>query len=70
MIENDDTRRCSECGNKYPRSLLVVKRVVFDTMGVKYKRLKSRTVAWLCPTCLSADSAWNQKKHVEAPGVK
>lgn len=58
----DATRKCTGCGNTFHREQLTVKRAVFDTMGQKYKRLKSRTVGWLCAPCLEGDPDWTQER--------
>lgn len=73
MADDPRTRhiayRCSACGASKDRDSLFVKRVYFATMGVKYKILKSRTVAWLCESCRDADPHWTQE-FSQSPGFK
>jgi hypothetical protein len=58
---------CTVCSKPTPRDNLVVKRVEFVTMGNNFKRLKVRSVAWLCPTCLKADPHYQQEKNSSSP---
>lgn len=60
---------CGECGREYPRDKLTVKRVVFQTMGEAGKTLRSRTLKWLCVTCLDADEDFNRDRLAESPGL-
>lgn len=61
--------RCTSCGRRAGREALVAKRVEFATVGKPFKRLKTRTVAWLCSVCLSGDPAWQQESTRGAPGL-
>ena len=61
--------KCTECGNKPGRENLCVKRVSFNEIGRNGKRLKTRTVAWLCEDCRNIDPAWRAEKHHESPGM-
>jgi hypothetical protein len=58
---------CTVCGKPTPRDNLVVKRVEFVTMGRNFKRLKVRSVAWLCQDCLKLDPHYQQEKHSSSP---
>lgn len=61
--------RCTSCGIETNREDLTVKRVSFQTMGVRFKMLKSRNRAWLCQSCLEQDDDWNAPKFATAPGM-
>jgi hypothetical protein len=39
---------------------MVAKRVIFTTLGAGYDTLRSRTIAYLCPTCRDLDEHWNR----------
>lgn len=60
---------CSSCGNEEKRDRLMAKKVVFLTMGEGGKTIKSRVIAWECPTCVVKDPHWNLEKF-DAPGSK
>lgn len=60
--------RCTQCGEERPKEDLTVKKVEFATIGSPFKRLKVRTVAWLCKKCRDGDPAWNQPGSTAAPG--
>lgn len=62
--------RCTNCNRDVGRDNLTVKRVEFCTMGEKFRRLRSRTVAWLCNACREADPAWTAENYYAAPGTK
>jgi len=59
-----DNYRCTipECGAAVERSLLTVKKVYFNEMGMGGRVLKSRVIAWLCPACVAKDPHWNQPR--------
>jgi hypothetical protein len=59
---------CTQCGNEVGRDNLTVKRVEYATMGEGYKKLRVRTVAWLCNPCREADPPWSTPQMVTAPG--
>lgn len=59
---------CSGCGKVTKRELLVVKKVQFQELGVKPLTLRSRSVAWLCPTCVARDPHWRQDPYA-SPGM-
>ena len=65
MIDFD--YRCTECERSTDRKLLTVKKVMFQEMGSNARVLKTRTAAWLCPSCLNKDREWNIPKG-DAPG--
>lgn len=50
---------CTSCHSSTARSLLMVKKVTFSTMGEGPRVIKSRRVGWLCPSCVRDDEAWN-----------
>lgn len=60
--------KCTQCGKNCKRERLVVKRVQYTGMGKGARLLRSRTLAWLCPTCLRADPPYQQEAF-ETPGV-
>lgn len=60
--------KCTTCGMDCRRERLVVKRVLYQTMGEGGKTLRSRTVGWLCPNCRLADPDWNRDAITSAPG--
>jgi hypothetical protein len=61
--------KCSVCGREEQREDLTVKRVSFQTMGIKFRTIRSRVVAWLCDDCRSEDVAWNMPKAAASPGM-
>ncbi len=61
--------KCTVCGKQEIREDLTVKRVSFQTMGVKWKILRSRVVAWLCDDCRDADEVWLMPKAAASPGM-
>lgn len=62
--------RCSVCGQETLKELLVVKAVVFKTMGSGPRLIRSRTKAWICDVCLPKDSDYNSESFASAPGMK
>jgi hypothetical protein len=54
---------CSLCKTPTTRDLLTAKKAVFMEMGERAKTLRSRVVHWLCPSCIAADTDWNQPKY-------
>lgn len=61
---------CTRCGGSFKRDALTVKRVDFATMGEGFKRLKTRTVGWLCKSCREIDPDWNLPARSTSPGMK
>lgn len=63
--------RCTKCGRGeeagITRDDLVVKKVLFTTMGMGPHTVRSRVTDWLCPQCLVQDEIWNRYPFV-APG--
>lgn len=59
---------CMSCDKETPRDDLVVKRAVFALMGKHGKLFRSRTLGFLCPTCLECDSDYNRVPLDDAPG--
>lgn len=60
---------CTKCGAKKQREKLTARRVIFMTIGLKGKQLRSRTTDWLCEKCRNEDPAWNQKA-LDTPGFR
>lgn len=60
--------KCSNCGKPEKKELLVVKKVMFQTIGIKPTTLRSRNVEWLCPVCVIKDPAWNTAEY-SSPGM-
>ena len=60
---------CTQCGKQENREMLVVKKVQFQELGVLPTTLRSRSVAWLCPSCVAADADWNQELY-SSPGLR
>lgn len=67
-MANNRPYACSACKGPTPREHLLVKKVIFQELGVKPKMARSRTAAWLCPSCLQKDPHWNLGAYV-APGM-
>lgn len=61
--------KCTGCGNEVTREDLTVKHAVFKTPGSGPKVIKSRTVGWLCPSCVNQDADWNIDSH-DAPAYQ
>lgn len=60
---------CSQCGANVGKDKLTVKRVMFQTAGMRFKTLRSRVVAWLCQSCRDEDPAWCAPPRATAPGL-
>lgn len=61
--------KCTSCGTSQGNpSLLVTKKVMFQELGESPRTLKSRTVAWLCPSCVANDSDWRRPPY-SSPGM-
>ena len=62
--------KCSVCergeSDGITRELLVVKKVTFQEMGSGARMIRSRVVAWLCPTCRDSDIDWNREKATDS----
>lgn len=58
---------CSVCkrgeADGITRDDLVVKKVLFLTMGAGANTIASRVTGWLCEPCLFADEDWNREPH-------
>lgn len=61
--------RCSVCCQITLKSLLVVKKAVFQPLGSGAKIIKSRTISWLCNECVEKDEDY-QREAFDAPGHK
>lgn len=66
-LKKDIDYRCTNCGVEQERDKLTVKRAIFFAFGEGGKQKRSRTVAWLCPTCTEADNDWNRKPGTDSP---
>lgn len=55
--------KCSSCGKIEQREELVVKKALFVTMGAGSSTVRSRVVAWLCPTCRVEDPDWVRTQY-------
>lgn len=53
-----------------PREELVRKKVDFITLGPSRKMVASRTLSWLCNTCLERDEHYNLEPFKSSPGMK
>lgn len=62
--------QCTVCKKTVPRDELTAKRISFQTMGMRFKTLRSRVIGWLCKECLEKDETWNMPKRQNAPGMK
>lgn len=62
-------RVCAVCKQKFPKEHLVAKRVEFWAFTKPAKRLRSRTVAWLCTDCMTKDPAYQQEAWIDSPGL-
>lgn len=62
--------QCTVCKRTVPREQLTAKRISFQTMGERFKTLRSRVIGWLCEDCREKDSIWNLPKRQSAPGMK
>lgn len=60
--------KCTACGQKCMKDLLVNKTVVFTPLGTR-RILKSRSVMFLCPECLEKDEEYNLPPN-SGPGTK
>ena len=65
----DTIYRCTVCLQRVERNDLLAKRVVYTTMGVPTRTIRSRTVAWVCSACREEDSAWTSEPHASSPGM-
>lgn len=61
--------KCSDCGERFPKYLLVTKTVVYAPLGVRGRILRSRTVKFLCIECLGVDVEYNLPAN-SGPGMK
>lgn len=59
---------CSACKTDTPRSELTSKIATFKQVGSGGKVIKTRTIGWLCPTCLASDAHWQIEKF-DGPGA-
>lgn len=60
---------CTRCGLVTARDKLTVKRVMFQSMGIKFRTLRSKVVDWLCESCREQDEVWNTEKFFGTPGM-
>ena len=61
--------RCTKCGSLTSPELLTIKRANFSPRTKPVKVARSRTVAWLCPSCLESDHEYNLPAYKGAPGM-
>lgn len=61
---------CTSCGTETERELLMVRKVSFHLMGRRGRMIRSRTTDWLCPACVSKDTAWKQEGYHGSPGMQ
>lgn len=59
---------CMKCKTECERDDLTVKRSVFARMGAGGRVIKSRTLGFLCPSCLAGDRDFNRVALDDAPG--
>lgn len=64
------TYQCDNCGIKATKSGLKVKRIQFKEMGEGGPVLKTRTVAWLCLSCMESDPDYNRPPFTASPGLR
>lgn len=50
---------CTKCNRVTQREYLVVKKVVFLSMGIGGRTLRSRVTDWLCPDCRLKDDDYS-----------
>lgn len=55
---------CTRCGEDRKRDELSQKKVMFAGIGSASTVFRSRTVDWLCETCLGNDEDYNYPKDV------
>lgn len=65
--------RCDTCKRSTPRSKLAAKRVHYTTVSRPPRAIRSRTVAWLCESCMKEEPEFNVENrrgfaHKEIPG--
>lgn len=59
---------CTSCGSMESREDLLAKRAQYQTLGREPKTLRSRVVAWLCPSCIAKDPDYNVDSY-SSPGM-
>lgn len=69
VAPKDPKYHCSRCKALTNRSLMLTKKILFQTMGKEGRWMKTRTVDWLCPRCVAHDSDWNEPAHRGRPQV-
>ena len=62
--------KCDYCGRPTSRSALKVKRTQFKEMGEGGAVLVTRTIAWLCLSCMEADPDYNRPAFSASPGLR
>lgn len=62
--------KCDECHNEVGKANLRAKRVLFVELGRNGRVESSRTVSWLCLSCMAADPAYRQERFAAAPGMR
>ena len=60
-MANNPDYRCSNCGKDENRNRLTVKKATFTEMGEGARVVRSRVVAWLCPSCVVDDPDYNRE---------
>lgn len=65
---------CGNCGQDFQnaeaaRKNLVVKKVEFRQYGFKGKLIRSRTLRWLCRSCMLADEQYNLPESNVSEGM-
>lgn len=58
---------CTKCLRVHKKEELVVKKVMFQELGLSPRTVRSRSVAWLCASCVREDADWNRPPNF-SPG--
>lgn len=59
---------CDECGGQFPRSQIMVIKVIFYPLGHPSRTIRSRTRAWKCYIALSAEGTADRRDVELDPG--
>lgn len=54
--------RCTACNKQTPKADLAAKTVTFRELGYSKPLIRSRTVAWLCKSCMGLDPDFNLER--------
>lgn len=55
--------KCNVCGIVKPRTRLYVKKTIFTTFGSNPRVIRSRTISWLCGSCVKGDPDYNRPEN-------